>query len=515
MAQEIELKILLGEGGAARLAPRASSLAATGEKASTQTLKAIYYDTADRALARRKIALRVRREGRRWVQTVKLGSGPVGGLSRLEESEAPAPGGRLDLARIPDEAIRRAVAEAVGDAPLSPVFETDFRRVSRILRGPHGGAVELALDAGAIRANGAEAALEEAELELKSGDVRDLFAVAKALFPEGPLRVSRRNKAARGYALAAGEAAVEPAPAAAHAGPVALSRGLTAEEAARDVLRACCDQIAANAAASALGDDPEAVHQLRVALRRLRTAAGLFREPLGGPALDALGAEAKDVAAAAGTVRDLDVLAEEMLAPLAGRDAGAPPLIEALETRREEARAALKRRLASGATVAFLLDLGAFVEGRGWLRPDDFGQTATLAEPVERLGARMLDKRWRSAAKLGGRLPTLEDEARHELRKRLKKLRYAVEFFAGLWPEKRVKPFLKRLKALQEDFGALQDLATARMLLTGPDAPAAADPAAQRAVGYALGRWEAASEASRASAEAHWAALAKAERFWR
>ena len=515
MGQEVELKILLGEGGAAALAARAARLAAAGDAASRRTLKAVYYDTPQRALARRGFALRVRREGRRWVQTVKRGGGPVGGLSRVEEAEAPAPGGRLDLARIPDEAIRAAVEDAIGDAPLSPVFETDFRRVAQTLHGPHGGAVELAVDAGAIRANGAEAALEEAELELTSGDVRDLFAVARALFPQGPLRFSRRNKAARGYALAAGGAAVDREPPVVHAAAVVLSRGLTAEEAARDVLRACFDQIAANAAAAAMGDDPEAVHQLRVALRRLRTAAGLFRDPLGGPALEALGAQARDLAAAAGAVRDLDVLAGEMLAPLAGRDAGVAALVGALEARREQARAALKERLAAGATVAFLLDLGAFVEGRGWLRPGDFGQTAILAEPVEGLAARMLEKRWRSAAKLGGRLSGLDDEARHELRKRLKKLRYAVEFFAGLWPEKRVKPFLKRLKALQEDFGALQDLATARAILSGPDAPAAADPGAQRAAGYALGRWEAASEAARASAEAHWATLAKTERFWR
>ena len=515
MAQELELKILLDAAGAKRLRSRAAAVAEGPERAISQTLRAIYYDTAEHALSRRRIALRVRKEGRRWVQTLKLGGGVVGGLSHVEEWEAPAPGGRLDLGLIADPAARAAVEEAAAGAPLGPVFETDFRRLLRLLPGPHGGSVELALDEGEIRANGEAAALTEAELELKSGDPRDLFAVARALFPEGPIRFSRRNKAARGFDLAEGREAVAALPAIIHAPPLALDKGLTAEEAARDVLRHCLDQIAGNAAAAALRDDPEAAHQLRVGLRRLRTAAALFRGPLGGPALAALAAEAKALADAAGAARDLDVLDEELLAPLDPRDAGFATLRAALAERREAKRAALKARLAAPETAAFLFDLGAFTEGRGWLRPADFEQTAALAAPVGDAAGAALETRWRKAAKLGDKVETLDHEARHELRKRLKKLRYAVEFFAALYPRKKVKPFLKRLKALQDDFGRLQDVATARALLLGPDAPAADDPAAQRAVGYALGRWEMEADAAFAEARAHWAALAEAKPFWR
>ncbi len=515
MGQEVELKILLGEGGANRLRDRAAALAADGEKPKNQTLRAVYYDTVDRRLARAGLALRVRREGRRWVQTVKASTGITGGLSRSAECEAPAPGGRLDLDLIGEAALRAAVDEALSGAPLSPAFETDFKRATLLLAGPHGGVVELALDAGAIRAGGRDAAMEEAEFELKSGDARDLFAVAKTLFDAGPVRFSRRNKAARGFALADGRAAVLDPPPVIHAPPARLSRGMTTEAAARDVLRACFDQIAANVAAAALGDDPEAAHQLRVGLRRFRTAASLFRDALAAPALEALSAEAKALAAAAGAARDLDVLGDEMLAPLADREPGAAPLAAAVAERRDAARAALKARLAAPETAGFVFDFGAFVEGRGWLRPGDFGQTEALAAPVEDAAAKALEKRWRSAAKLGAKLDGLDDEARHELRKRLKKLRYAMEFFADLWPGKAVKPALKSLKTLQEDFGALQDVATARAILTGPDAPAADDPAAQRAVGYALGLWDAQAAAARARASAHWKALDAARRYWR
>jgi inorganic triphosphatase YgiF len=515
MAAEVELKILLDAAGAKRLRNRAAALAQSGESIRNQSLNAVYYDTVDRALSAQRIALRVRKEGRRWVQTVKAGAGVIGGLSRVEEWEAPAPGGRLDLDLIPDPAARAAIDAACDGAPLGPVFETAFRRGSVRLPGPHGGVVELAIDIGEIRAAGRAAPMAEAELELIEGDARDLFAVARTLFPEGPMRFSRRNKAARGFALADGAPAVAPTPAIIKAAPVTLAPAQTTEEAARDVLRACLDQIAGNAAAAALSDAPEAAHQLRVGLRRLRTAAALFREALGGPALAALEAEAKALADVAGAARDLDVLSEDLLAPLEADDAGVAALRAALDTRREERRAAMRARLSSPETPAFLFDLGAFVEGRGWLRPADFGQTAALAAPVAETARAALDTRWKKVAKLGAKVESLDIEARHDLRKRLKKLRYAVEFFDALYPSKVTKPFLKRLKALQDDFGALQDLATARLILLAPEAPGADDPAAQRAAGYALGRWEGAADAAFAAAKGHWAALAEAGPFWR
>jgi inorganic triphosphatase YgiF len=514
MGSEVELKVLLDATAARRLRARAAALSGDSESFQNQTLTAVYYDTTERALSARRIALRVRKEGRRWVQTLKVGSGVVGGLSRVQEWEAPAPGGRLDLDLIPDAAARAAVDAALAGAPLGPVFETAFRRAALRLSGPHGGSAELAIDIGEIRAGGRAAPMAEAELELVEGDPRDLFAIAKALFPEGPLRFSRRNKAARGFALADGGEAVSATPEPVRGVAVALSRAQTTEEAARDVLRACLDQIAGNAAAAAFSDNPEGAHQLRVGLRRLRTAAALFGDALGGPALDALSDEAKALADVAGAARDLDVLSDDLLAPMAGSP-GMPALRAALDARRADMRAALRARLAAPETPAFLFDLGAFVEGRGWLRPADFGQTAALAAPVAEAAVAALEKRWKKAKKLGDRVETLDEEARHDLRKRLKKLRYAVEFFASLYSAKRLKPFLKRLKALQDDFGALQDVATARAILLAEDAPAAADPVAQRAAGYALGRWEAAADAAFASARGHWAALEKEGPFWR
>ncbi|NCM96053.1 MAG: CHAD domain-containing protein [Rhodobacterales bacterium] len=514
MTREIELKFLLDAATEARLRAADPLRHAECQRLSDQTLHAIYLDTDARALAALGVALRLRKEGRRWVQAVKAGTGVVAGLSSPRESECAAPGGRLDLAAIPDADLRALVTQTVGDTPLAPVCETVIRRSRRILKGPHGGSVELAIDVGEIRAGGRAEPIREAELELKSGDPRDLYAVARALFTEGPLRFSRRTKAARGHALAQGRPAVEAVPAPILAAPVALKPSQTTESAAASVLRGCLDQIAGNAAAAALGDAPEGPHQLRVGLRRLRTAVAVFGPVIDCPALAALAAEAQALAATVGAVRDLDVLAQELVAPMASADPGFKPLAAALESRAKTARAAARARLAAPQTVALILDLGAFVEARGWLRPADFDQTAELAQPVIRTAQKALDRRWRKAAHLGAQIDSLEGEARHDLRKALKKLRYAIEFFESLWPKRKVRPFLTRLKTLQDDFGAMQDVLTAETLLLGPDAPAARDPAAQRAVGRLLGAGEAESARRWARARDDWAALAQAKHFW-
>jgi inorganic triphosphatase YgiF len=510
MTREVELKLLIDAGAERRLRASATS----GAKPRDLNLRAVYFDTPDRALAARRLALRVRKEGRRWVQAVKQGAGVIGGLSTPRESECPAPGGRLSVASIPDPDLRAAVEDALDGVTPAPVFETAIRRTVWSLPSPHGGAVEFALDVGEIRAGDRAEPIREAELELDRGDARDLYAVAKRLFPEGPIRFSRRTKAERGFAVAAGAPAVEPLPAAVFAAPIVLTPAQTTESAARDVLRGCLDQIAGNAAAAALSDAAEGPHQLRVGLRRFRTAAWAFAPALASPALAALAAEARALAATVGALRDLDVLVEAAAAPGVA-DPAFEALGRALAARQTEARAAMRARLAAGSTAAFLFDLGAFVETRGWLRPTDFGQSAALAEPVVAGASAALERAWRKAAKLGRAIDDLDVEARHELRKRLKKLRYAAEFFAALFPARKVEPFLKLLKRLQEDFGAMQDVAMFRDVLVGQGAPGATDPAAQRAVGYLLGRREAEAAHVWVHARAHWRALAEAERFWR
>src|SRR4029077_5179557 len=109
----------------------------------------------------------------------------------------------------------------------------------------------------------------------------------------------------------------------------------------------------------------------------------------------------------------------------------------------------------------------------------------------------------------------LNDAERHELRKKLKKLRYAVEFFAPLYPQKRVEPFLKRLKNLQTVFGDLNDAAMVRSALAARTAPGSGEPQSERATGWVIGATQARAAFSWAGAKDLWGSLEDTRPFWK
>lgn len=511
---ETELKITLDAKGLKALMRHPALARHRLAPRRREQLVSIYYDTPGHALAVAGIGLRLRRIGRRWVQTVKVGSGGFGLFSQAEV-EVPAPGGRLVLDGPDDSGVFAAIAEATGGAPLSPVFETRIRRTSERLEAPGGGEVELALDAGEIVAGEASAPIHEAELELVSGQVGALYDLAAELFPRGPVQFSAANKAAHGYRLARGEPA--PRRAARHAGSLDYPPEATVETVARDVFRDCFAQIAANMALIASLDDPEVPHQFRVGLRRLRAAVLVFRDSLGAEALRPLADEARRLGQVVSPLRDLDVLIAEVVADAAALGLDPPAhaaLVAALDARRETARAEVRAALAAPEAVGFVFALGRMIEGRGWLAPMDYAQSARLAAPIGEVAPRMLDARLARARKRGRHVRRLDAEGLHALRKELKKLRYAADMLAPIFPKKRVAGYVRTLKALQDDFGSLNDAAMAEACLTGRGAPAFGDPAAQRAVGWVLGTLAVRMAHDRPRLFAHWEDLAGAKPFW-
>ena len=514
---EIELKFLLDELTPSDLWGRvkASKLASAGPR--TRTLRSIYLDTSDHALKKAGIALRLRRDGRRWIQTVKTDAELHGGLSQVGEVENPAPGGRLCVEAIPDPQVRDAVLQCVNGAPLEPVCETVVRRSAGELALADGTRAELAVDVGEVRANGHVAELREVEIELLEGNPGGLFDIARTLFPEGGLRFSRLSKSARGYLLAEkGEIDQPLAPRKAVA--VALDPDQIAEQAARDVLRECLDQIASNILVVRKLDGPEGPHQLRIGLRRLRSAFVAFAPVLESPEMKRLNEEARWLGRLVGHLRDLDVVANDIVrreATTHPDEPGLSALADALLRQAEDMRGCVRKVLIEARVQAFLIDLVRFVETRGWLVPQDFEQTGRLAAPVSELAGQTLVRRWKKVRKHARGLETLTVEQRHELRKELKKLRYAVEFFAPLYPARRVDAFLKHLKKLQAVFGDLNDAATVRAMLTGADSPASDKPTAQRAVGWVVGASQARAEFTWTGAKALWKNLEETRPFWR
>ncbi len=514
---ETELKITLDADGMARLRCHPSLAELRLEPRRRLRLLSIYCDTADHALGRAGMSLRLRRSGRRWVQTIKHASTAGGaGLFSHRETEVPAPGARLVLDGPDPTGALKALSEASRDAPLAPIFETRIDRMVERLVIPGLGVVELALDQGVVAAGDATVPILEAELELVEGDLRAVFALARRLFPTGPVAFSTANKAALGYALCRGEAKAE-GPKVRQAGVLRFERTASVEEVARDVFRDCFAQISRNLVVVSCSEAPEGPHQLRVGLRRLRTAFSVFGSSLGKAGLAEASSAARALGQVVGRLRDADVLRDEVVAEACARGldhAATEALLAVLEAQRAAIRSEVRASIAGPEATGFVFDLLDLVEARGWLVPEDYSQTARLAQPIAELAPVWLDKRHSKVQKMGKRIDELDAEALHELRKELKKLRYTVDMVAPIYPGRKAADYLRALKDMQDTFGSLNDVSMAAEAL-GPGAtPAPGDPAAQRAVGWVLGTLTAREAQDRPALFARWHDFMDAKPFW-
>jgi inorganic triphosphatase YgiF len=454
---EIELKFQVPASRRKTLAAAVATASATRVR-----LQARYFDTADRRLSQAGLALRVRKEGRRWVQTLK-GAGD-GVWQRLEhELTLTVPAGTQPVA---DPALHdgtpagESLRKALGDEPLLPVYGTEVLRTRRLLRAA-GCSVELAFDEGALVAGDQRWPICELEFELKSGNPGALLALASRWVERHGLTLDVRTKAERGERLARGLRLGAPV----KARPLALAQGVDTATALRRVVGNCLMQLLANASdiAHEADTEPEHLHQLRVGIRRLRTALRELGPLVPGvpPAwLEGLGA----LFARLGSARDRDALEQTLLPAL--RQAGAEglklPVIEAEPV----ARAVLRET----ATTRLWLQLIAFAAGT---EASSESFAAAVRSPLVRL--------FKQVRRDAARFSDIDDTARHRLRKRVKRLRYLSEFAATQFPERRLRAFLKRLSPAQEALGEFNDVCVARALFKDAVAD---DPLAMFALGW-------------------------------
>jgi triphosphatase len=513
---ELELKFSIDAQVERRLARRLRSWGPACSELGTVRLRRIYFDTADLDLSRSGIALRLRRDGRRWVQTAKLSATLVAGLSSLREVECPVHGANLDLGRIDDTQALEAIRRAASGKPLVPIFETVIRRRLWMV-DLSGTRAEIAIDAGEVVAGGRRAEIREVEAEFKDGDPAGLFAIAGELFPDGGATPSDQSKAARGYRLVeTGSADQTPAPRLARNPRIAAE--LAAEEAAREILFECIGQIAANMAVVRFGRQPEGPHQLRVGLRRLRSAMALLDQVIGCAQADWLRREARWLSGEVAAVRDLDALINDIILPSARFHVGEKsllPLALALSNLREGRLDVLRRTLAGKRVQDLVLGLLCLAHARGWRRATGNEPGQEAQRPIAEISETALDHVWRRVRKRARDIEALDIEARHELRKELKKLRYAIEFLGGQFPARKVRPFLKQLKILQETFGFLNDAAMAGGLLSEAGLGDMGVAGHDRAAGWISGEAQAKADAAWKDAIASWDGLKKARPFWR
>lgn len=488
-------------------------------------LQAAYFDTPDRALAKAGLALRLRREGQRWVQTLK-GAG-ADGITRLEHN-VPRPA-RTAAPPDVDAALHAGtpvgdrlfdVLRAAPDATLACLYRTDIRRLTRRVR-TRLGTLELAFDQGAILAGDRQLPVLELEIELVGGAPAAVLATARRWIARHGLWLDTRSKAERGDLLARGE----PMAPERKAEGVRLAKAMDLDQGRCAVLASCLDQVVANASQVASGTfRDEHVHQLRVGLRRLRTALRLFDglTPPPAPAGAAAAAPASPEAALAqaaaalfrqlGAARDRAAVAGPLHADLQraleaiGLDLQAPTL--PAEADAVDPASAVR----APAAQAMLLDLLAAVQPGGAQAPVP-AAPAVPADPEDDVTlrdalARRLNRWHKQVAADAPRFAKLDDAARHALRKRVKRLRYAVEFVAALFDDRAVRRYLKPLRALQEDLGALNDVAVG---LAGFRMAGGGDPRALFALGWLAARRELLLDECAPALRA----FAKVKRFWK
>jgi inorganic triphosphatase YgiF len=453
-------------------------------------LRARYFDTPDQALASRGLVLRLRQEGREHVQTAK---GPGrGGFERLEHNVTLANGEEQPDPSLHDEhPVGKALRAALdGHGDLQPVFETDVVRRSRVLK-TGGTAVEIALDEGRIRANGASVPVLELELELKEGSPATLVELAQRWCEEHGLWLDPLSKSATGRRLADG--VTQPPPV--HAGEVAGAKGRS--HLLAQILDAGLQQALGNArelAAGTGGDDH--IHQLRVGLRRVRSALRELTDwsPLLAAAAGELEAPLKATFSLLGEHRDRSTLLPELCkeltaagAPLASWDAPLPDVGAAVR------EASFQQGLLR--LVELVQELSAI---------DDGSLKAARADAAARL-----QKLHRKALHAGHDFVQLDEPHRHKVRKRLKRLRYLSELVRPLFDGDDVDRYVASLKNLQDALGHYQDAAAGRQLF--------AQHAAQDARAWYGAGWLALREEQLAHdcEQACRKTARKARRFWK
>ena len=488
---EIELKFRIPAG---RLAAVRRAVATS--TARTVPLAALYLDTADERLAGARVALRLRREGVAWVQTLKAEG--ASDMQRLEHNVALGDGPVVpahDIGRHDGTAAGERLRQVLGDtaaSTLSPRYTTDIQRIQRVLRSGDA-RIELALDEGWISAGVQRLAVCELEFELLSGPPQALLDLAGRWADRFGLVLDMRSKSERGHLLAAGHWASAPA----KAEPPPLHKRDSSAQALAAMLGAALRPLLRQASLLAdanltdrVASEPAHLHQWRVGLRRLRSVLAVF----GGdcpaselaPALAALFRQT-------GGQRDQDVLAATLWPAL--RAAGAP-LVEWPPLGEGEAGGTPGSAVTDGAALCALLTTPAVQQL--WLallaaaqppeadiqapQPDGGAAPSAALRPVLRLP---LDKLLRQLRRDAARFEQLDDPKRHRLRRRAKRLRYALECSAALWPDKALARMLKRLREAQEVLGEFNDCGVALALYREL---AADDPRAWFAVGWISAR---------------------------
>jgi triphosphatase len=509
--KEIEVKLELAP--ATLLTLRKIPLFQTKIKPKRTSQVSVYFDTKKHKLRQKGLMLRVRREGRRNIQTIK--STMNSGLFERDEWETEIAGKEPDLnqanGNVPGSLLGKKLRRQ-----LKPLFETRVQRtVYPVVDDER--AIAVAVDRGTIDTGTRSQKLCEIEIELERGKPAVLFDVARELTLAFPARLALKSKSERGYELIDGEKEFP-----VKAAPVDLPAGASTRDAFQMIGLACLKQVINNEAALIRGD-PEGVHQMRVGLRRLRAAMSLFSTLLRDPQTEAIKTELKWLTGELGPARELEVLVNCVVAPMKTRGRrwrGMPLLSEELAHMRDAALTCARDAVQSARFRVLTVDIAAWLQTGAWTSPQDDLVRDQSNLTIEMFASEQLARRWHKIRKRGRVLGKLDARSRHKLRIQTKKLRYAAEFFAALFTTKRAvkrrKQFLSALELLLDGLGDLNDISVhAKRIAAMGIRHRRAKPSRVFAAGLLTGREDARMEAAMMTTSEAYAVLVKVKPFWR
>ena len=447
---------------------------ARAEAGSDRKLVSTYFDTPKQRLRRHGLTLRVRSSDGEFRQTVK--SAAVGGFERGEwEAKVSAASPMLGelkktpLARLATKKLKRK---------LEPVFRTSVDRTARRLRVGTS-EVELAVDRGTIVAGRRKGPISEFELELTKGRKADLFRLARQFEQRTGAELDLRSKAERGYLLARGDKRT-----AVRAQDIALTKAMTVGEAFDVIAFSTLRHFTSNVEA-VRGYDSEGIHQMRVGLRRLRAAISLFGKILPPDSTERIKTELKWLTGELAAAREIDVFVTEKIEPLEAADAPQRG-VRAIETefaeRRTSAFAHASHAIATPRCRRLPIDI------LEWLEAHRRRSRKIANAPIGEFAEDVMVRRIKKIRKEARSIEEMAPMQRHKLRIRIKKIRYAVDFFRSLYhahEQGTLDDLSEKLKKGQDALGALNDFVAHRDMAT--DAALSAPRKDRRARAFASG----------------------------
>lgn len=472
---EVEIKLLPRRLADLDVLARRVRFGAFGLRArGTAQLYSVYLDTRGRSLWRHGVALRLRERRGQWEATAKWMGRVHGALHERPELtvrlRARPPGRRFEL---PEGPLLDRLDAIVAGRAIEPILVTEIERrlfdvvrVGRRAPSRANSLAELALDRVRLRAPGKRGALldeyGEVEIELRAGSRADIRELGARFVRELHMAPASGSKFSRGLELRWG-AARPPRPS--RGAPEATD---TVIQAARKVLGTQLVRMREHDPGTRRGEDPEALHQMRVATRRARAALRFFAAGTPERPREWLNQELRWLGVALGEVRDLDVQLETLEVR---RDEASGARARALGTFHAELQHLRARRqtqlrevLRSSRYHRLLVHLEHFVDAVGDDAVPEIGQrpVAEVGRVQLRAAMERLRKRGRRVAR-GAREPSAADL--HALRIRMKRVRYALEFLGEL-VGKPGRGVVKRLVELQDLLGAHQDAFVAAAFVT-------------------------------------------------